>query len=214
MGYKDEEIKKLNLKYYNGKESDTYAFLMVPKAILYDPEYEGLTLSEILIYSSLLELMKYVGEQSGHDELGRVYVYCSLDKAQKYGHCKRSTAVTALKNLEARGMIEKDTRFPGSISRFYVKNFLIEDAQKYKKQTSGIIPKARILESTGSVGTEFGTPVQILNHGVQNLDGGSSEFESEPVQNLDPYNNKNIKKILIIILSTSILLKVTGQKGM
>ena len=193
MGYKEEEIKKLNLKYFNGKESETYAFLMVPKAILYDKEYEGLKLSEILIYSSLLERMKMGGNISGHDELGRAYVYCSLEMAQQFGHCKRSSAITALKSLEARGMIEKDTRCPGSVSRFYVKNFLINDMQKYKKQTSGAIDKKRILESAGPSDVDNFTPVQNLNYGVQNLDGGSVNFESKPVQNLDPYNNKNIK---------------------
>ena len=195
MGYKEEEIKKLNLKYFNGKESETYAFLMVPKAILYDKEYEGLKLSEILIYSSLLERMKLGGNISGHDELGRAYVYCSLDMAQQFGHCKRSSAITALKSLEARGMIEKDTRCPGSVSRFYVKNFLINDMQKFKKQTSGAIDKKRILESAGSSDVDNFEPVQNLNYGVQNLDGGSVNFESKPVQNLDPYNNKNIKNI-------------------
>jgi len=195
MGYKDEEIKKLNLRYYNGKESDTYAFLMVPKAILYDEEYEGLKLSEVLIYSSLLERMKMGGNVSGHDELGRTFVYCSLEKAQEFGHCKRSSAITALKNLEARGMIEKDTRCPGSVSRFYVKNFIINDSQKYKKQTSGAIPKKRFFESVGSSDVDNQIPVQNINYGEQNLNGGGVKLESEPIQNLDPYNNKYIKNI-------------------
>lgn len=128
--------KKLDLNYFYGPESDQFNFIRIPKLLLTDPMYETLGLEEVVTYSILLDRMNLSSKNGWFDELGRVFVYCSIETVMENANCKKNKAIDVLKNLDAIGLIEK-VKIPGRGTKIYVKNFIPQNNQKFKNQTFG-----------------------------------------------------------------------------
>ena len=126
--------KKLDLNYFYGQESDQFNFIRIPKPLLYDPMYKDVRLEEVLTYSMLLDRMRLSMKNGWFDELGRAYVYCSIETVMEYASCGKNKAGDILKNLDAIGLIEK-VLIPGRGLKIYVKNFIPKDAPKFENQT-------------------------------------------------------------------------------
>ena len=128
--------KKLDLNYFYGAEADQFNFIKIPKPLLFDPMYKSLKLEEALTYSMLLDRMNLSIKNNWLDELGRAYVYCSIETIMEFANCGRNKAGEILKNLDAIGLIEK-VLIPGRGLKIYVKNFIPKDAPKFENQTLG-----------------------------------------------------------------------------
>ena len=175
--------KKLDLNYFYGPESDQFNFIRIPKPLLSDPMYESLGLEEVVTYSILLDRMSLSSKNGWFDELGRVYVYCSLETVMEYANCKKNKAIEILKNLDAIGLIEK-VKIPGRGTKIYVKNFISKNSQKFKNQTLGI--------ENPAPQSQFGVDrVSVDNLAVvDNSNHPSPENQPEVVYFSNPNNNK------------------------
>ena len=98
---------KLDLNYFYGAEADQFNFIKIPKPLLFDPMYKNVNLEEALTYSMLLDRMNLSIKNNWFDELGRAYVYCSIETIMEFANCGRNKAGEILKNLDAIGLIEK-----------------------------------------------------------------------------------------------------------
>ncbi len=128
--------KKLDLNYFYGQESDQFNFIRIPKPLLYDPMYKEITLEEAVTYSMLLDRMSLSIKNNWFDELGRAYVYCSIETIMEFSNRGRNKAGDILKHLDEIGLIEK-VLIPGRGLKIYVKNFIPKDAPKFENQTLG-----------------------------------------------------------------------------
>ena len=128
--------KKLDLNYFYGQESDQFNFIRIPKPLLYDPMYKEVTLEEAVTYSMLLDRMSLSIKNNWFDELGRAYVYCSIETIMEFSNRGRNKAGDILKHLDEIGLIEK-VLIPGRGLKIYVKNFIPKNAPKFENQTLG-----------------------------------------------------------------------------
>ena len=127
---------KLDLNYFYGAEADQFNFIKIPKPLLFDPMYKNVKLEEALAYSMLLDRMNLSIKNNWFDELGRAYVYCSIETIMEFANCGRNKAGEILKNLDAIGLIEK-VLIPGRGLKIYVKNFIPKSAPKFENKTLG-----------------------------------------------------------------------------
>ena len=128
--------KKLDLNYFYGQESDQFNFIRIPKPLLFDPMYKELSLEEAMTYSMLLDRMSLSIKNDWFDELGRAYVYCSIETIMEFTDRGRNKAGEILKHLDDIGLIEK-VLIPGRGLKIYVKNFIPKNAPKFENQTLG-----------------------------------------------------------------------------
>ena len=91
--------KKLDLNYFTGQEADQFNFIKIPKPLLYDPIFADLKIAEIITYSMMLDRMNLSIKNGWFDELGRAYIFCSLNDVREFADCGKNKAVEILKAL-------------------------------------------------------------------------------------------------------------------
>ena len=62
----------LNLNYYYGNEADQYSFYRIPKILLTDRRYKGVSLEAKVLYGLLLDRMGLSARNGWLDDNGRV----------------------------------------------------------------------------------------------------------------------------------------------
>ena len=109
-------------------ESETFAFVRVPKAILTHPSYTGLSANAALLYGILLDRMglSVKNKERFTDRYGDVFVYCTLKDICETLSCGHDKATKMLKELEMYGLISRLQQGKGRPARIYVHKFLSE----------------------------------------------------------------------------------------
>ena len=79
----------LNLDYYYGSEADQYSFYRIPKVLLTDPRYKGVSIEAKVLYGLLLDRMGLSLKNGWMDSDRRVYIY-----SPRRTPCRRWTAAT------------------------------------------------------------------------------------------------------------------------
>ena len=64
----------LNLNYYYGNEADQYSFYRIPKILLTDRRYKGVSLEAKVLYGLLLDRMGLSARNGWLDDNGRVFL--------------------------------------------------------------------------------------------------------------------------------------------
>ena len=178
--------KKLDLNYFTGQEADQFNFVKIPKPLLYDPIFGDLKIAEIITYSMMLDRMNLSIKNGWFDELGRAYIFCSLNDVREFAGCGKNKAVEIMKALEDIGLIEKVKGAPGTGTKVYVKNFIPKDDQKFTNQTFGVV---KIIEDDVDNSAE----VWKSNHETsENQTPEIPEIKPVEVWKSNPNNNKYI----------------------
>lgn len=115
----------LDLNYYYGTEADQYSFYRVPKTLLTDPRYKGVSIEAKVLYGLLLDRMGLSVKNGWLDAGGRVYIYFTLEDAMDLMDCGHNKAVKLFSDLERSGLIERKKQGQGRPARIYVKNFIL-----------------------------------------------------------------------------------------
>ncbi len=71
----------LNLNYYYGNEADQYSFYRIPKILLTDRRYKGVSLEAKVLYGLLLDRMGLSARNGWLDDNGRVFLYFTQEEA-------------------------------------------------------------------------------------------------------------------------------------
>ncbi len=129
-------------EYFYGRQQDLFAFYRVPKALVTEPEFSGLSDRAKFLYGLLLDRMSLSSRNGWLDEEGRVFIIYTVEDVKHDLQCSKNTAVKLLFELEEFGLIEKRRPGCGKPNIIYVKCFLPDP----KKSTSGI-PVSGIQES-------------------------------------------------------------------
>ena len=178
--------KKLDLNYFTGQEADQFNFVKIPKPLLYDPIFGDLKIAEIITYSMMLDRMNLSIKNGWFDELGRAYIFCSLNDVREFAGCGKNKAVEIMKALEDIGLIEKVKGAPGTGTKVYVKNFIPKDDQKFTNQTFGVV---KIIED------DVDNSAEVWKSNHETSENQTSEIpEIKPVEvwKSNPNNNKYI----------------------
>lgn len=167
--------------YYYGIEADQFSFYRVPRLLIKDERFKGLSSDAKLLYGLMLDRMSLSMKNGWLDEENRAYIIYTVDAIMEDLGCAKATCVKIMKELDSEkgiGLIEKKRRGLGKPDIIYVKNFATMSAEQEVKEP----------ENTGK-----STEVQKLNFKKSNIDTSrSSETELAEVQDLAPiYTNYN-----------------------
>lgn len=141
----------LDLNYYYGTEADQYSFYRVPKTLLTDSRYKGISIEAKVLYGLLLDRMRLSVKNGWMDADGRVYIYFTLEDAMDLMDCGHNKAVKLFSDLECSGLIARKKQGQGRPARIYVKNFTLQpendQTSDYRKSDSSAAQKKEALTS-------------------------------------------------------------------
>ena len=118
-------MEKLELDFYYGKESEQFTFYRLPKALISDERFKGITNNAKLLYGLMLDRMSLSKKRGWIDEENKVFIKYSLNNIEEDLNVSRKTAGSILKELEAIGLIDM-VQQTGVANVIYVKNFVSE----------------------------------------------------------------------------------------
>lgn len=123
----------VSFDYFYGGQSEGFSYYRIPRLLITAPQFKGLSTDAKLLYGLLLDRMGLSSRNGWYDELGRVYIYYSLDEIQRDLNCGHEKAVKLLAELDATkgiGLIERIRQGQGRPAKIYVKQFTSPDLPK------------------------------------------------------------------------------------
>ena len=134
----------LNLDYYYGTEAEQYSFYRVPKTLLTDPRYKGVSIEAKVLYGLLLDRMSLSVRNGWMDKDRRVYIYFTQEDAMTLMSCGKDKATRLFRELDQGGigLIERKKQGQGRPTRIYVKNFTLSPEPGQPQQQSQIPPES------------------------------------------------------------------------
>lgn len=171
----------INFDYYYGIEAEQFSFYRVPRLLIKDERFKGLSSDAKLLYGLMLDRMSLSMKNGWLDDENRAYIIYTVDAIMEDLGCAKATCDKIMKELDTENgicLIEKKRRGLGKPDIIYVKNFsTITDAQTEKKSDNA----------------DKTTEVQKLNLKKSNMHTSrSSESELAEVHKADPiYTNYN-----------------------
>lgn len=115
----------LDLLYFYGHEAEQYSFYRIPKALLADAHFKGISIEAKLLYGLMLDRMGLSVRNGWLDEQSRVYIYFTLEDAMETMGCGHNKAVKLFADLDQIGLIERKKQGQGKPTIIYVKNFVL-----------------------------------------------------------------------------------------
>ena len=116
----------MSYEYFYGSEADKYMFYRIPKLLFELDGLKDMPVESKIMYGMLLDRVSLSAENGWIDQFGRIYIIYTVSEAAKALGCSEKKAIAILRELEAKGLIEKQRRGMGKPNLIYVKNFLTE----------------------------------------------------------------------------------------
>lgn len=190
----------MKFDYYYGIEAEQFSFYRVPRLLIKDVRFKGLSSDAKLLYGMMLDRMSLSMKNGWLDDENRAYIIYTIDAIMEDLGCAKATCVKIMKELDTEngiGLIEKKRRGLGKPDIIYVKNFsTIEDNQPDNADKSTEVQKMNLKKSNNY--TSRSSEIELQE--VQNLEhqkfkthtSRGSEAELAEVQKSDPnYTNYN-----------------------
>ena len=122
----------LQFDYYYGSESEQFSFYRVPKLLIKDSRFRGISSDAKLLYGLMLERMSLSIKNGWLDDKNRAYIIYTIDSVMEDLCCGKEKAVKILSELDNKkgiGLIERVRRGLGKPDLIYVKNFVIKETK-------------------------------------------------------------------------------------
>ena len=125
--------QKVSFNYFYGSQADQYSFYRIPKALLKNDYFRGLSSDAKILYGLMLDRMSLSIKNQWFDDENRAYIYFSIEDIMELLNCGRNKAVKSLQELDSEngiGLIEKKRQGFGKTNIIYVKSFMMADEEK------------------------------------------------------------------------------------
>lgn len=109
--------------YHYGNEAEQYSFYRIPKILIVDDCFKGLSTDAKLLYGLMLDRMSLSVKSGWFDEENRVFIYFALNDIMEQLNCQHGKAVKLLAELDdARGigLIRRVKQGQGRPAKIYV----------------------------------------------------------------------------------------------
>ena len=171
----------LKFDYYYGIEAEQFSFYRVPRLLIKDERFKGLSSDAKLLYGLMLDRMSLSMKNGWLDDENRAYIIYAVENIMEDLGCSKPTCIKVIKELDADngiGLIEKKRRGLGKPDIIYVKNF-------------ASVPEKESEEKPANA--DVSTEVKNLYFKKErNLTSGSKETGLQEVKEFAPnYNNTN-----------------------
>ncbi len=161
----------INFDYYYGIEAEQFSFYRVPRLLIKDERFKGLSSDAKLLYGLMLDRMSLSMKNGWLDDENRAYIIYTVDAIMEDLGCSKPTCTKIMRELDSEngiGLIEKKRRGLGKPDIIYVKNF------------------SSVPEEKEPSNPDVSTEVKKFNFKKQkNLTSGSKESELQEVKESD-----------------------------
>lgn len=134
----------LNLDYFYGIQADRFEYFRIPKLLITDKRYKGISSDAKILYGVLLDRMSLSLKNRWIDEQNRVFIIYSIKEICERLECSKDKAMyvmAELDNVKGIGLIEKAKRGLGLPDIIYVKNFAtLENKSEVKPAPKPTVP--------------------------------------------------------------------------
>lgn len=113
----------MQFDYFYPEQADQYAFYRIPKLLISDSKFQGLTSDAKLLYGLLLDRVSLSLKNKWIDKKRRVYIIFTLKEVMDTLKCGDRKATRLMVELEKCGLIERERQGLGKPNLIYVKNF-------------------------------------------------------------------------------------------
>ena len=117
-----------NFNYFHGGEAEQFSFFRIPRTLIKDKRFHGLSTEAKLLYGLMLDRMGLSLRNGWLDEENRVFIFYTLQEVQETLGCGHNKATRLLTELEQYGLIERVRQGQGKPAKIYVKNFAEEES--------------------------------------------------------------------------------------
>ncbi len=115
-----------DFSYYYGSDAEQFNFFRLPKLLVRDKRFDGLSSEAKILYGVLLDRMALSAQNGWLDDENRLYIiYTTREVMREFG-CSERKAITLMGELDTKrgiGLIEKKRQGLGKPNIIYVKNF-------------------------------------------------------------------------------------------
>ena len=139
--------RNLYLDYYYGNECEQFNFYRIPKILLTDKRYAGLSLEAKLLYGLMLDRMSLSIKNNWVDEENHVYIYFKLEEIMECMGIGKDKGVRLLAELDTEkgyGLIERRKQGMGRPTVIYVKNFVSSAEVKTSEKPKSLLRQNRL----------------------------------------------------------------------
>ena len=115
----------LKFDYYYGVEAEQFSFYRVPRLLIKDERFKGLSSDAKLLYGLMLDRMSLSMKNGWLDDENRAYIIYTVDNMMEDLGWAKATCAKVIKELDSDngiGLIEKKRRGLGKPDIIYVKN--------------------------------------------------------------------------------------------
>lgn len=127
----------LKFDYYYGVQSEQFSFYRIPRLLIKDQHFKGLSSGAKLLYGLMLDRMALSMKNHWLDNENRAYIIYSISNVMDDINCSKPTCVKIMKELDSFGLIERKRKGLGKPDIIYVKNFaVLEDSQEQDEESS------------------------------------------------------------------------------
>lgn len=126
--------------YYFGDEAEQFSYFRIPRQLIRSPQFKTLSTDAKLLYGMFLDRMGLSIKNGWFDDLGRAYIYYTVDEIREDMNCGNDKAIKLLAELDTQkgiGLVERVKQGQGKPTKIYVKRF-----------TTGAIPPCPSQPST------------------------------------------------------------------
>lgn len=193
---------KVRFDFYYGVEAEQFSFYRVPRLLIQNERFRGLSSDAKLLYGLMLDRMALSCKNGWFDDENRAYIIYTVENMQEDLGCSKPTIVKVMHELDEAGigLIEKKRRGLGKPDIIYVKNFAsMETAQEgeedpEKPESSTEVKNFNFKKSRNFTSRSQETlPQEVKNVDFKkskNLTSGGQENLPQEVKKLDPnYTN-------------------------
>ena len=168
----------INFDYYYGIEAEQFSFYRVPRLLIKDERFKGLSSDAKLLYGLMLDRISLSMKNGWLDDENRAYIIYTVDAIMEDLGCSKPTCTKIMRELDSDngiGLIEKKRRGLGKPDIIYVKNF------------------ASVPDEKEPSNPDVSTEVKDFNFKKQkNLTSGSKKIELQEVKESDLKREKNL----------------------
>ena len=112
------------LDYIHSSETEQFSFLRVPKILLQNDTFKGISAEAKLLYSILFDRTELSNRNGWRDDQDRVYIIFTIAEITESMNCGNKKAIQLLDELEHKaGLIERKRQGLGKPNLIYVKSF-------------------------------------------------------------------------------------------
>lgn len=117
----------IHFDYYYGNEAEQFSFYRIPRILIKDERFKGISSDAKLLYGLMLDRMALSVKNGWFDEQNRAYIHYTMENVMDDLCCGREKCCKIFKELDTKhgiGLIEKKRQGLGKPDIIYVKNFL------------------------------------------------------------------------------------------